>query len=236
MVKDPSSGAPRAFAAPASRWVAARAASGWGKTSGADDGQEFTVGAGRVFLVSDNRGDLRVTRVTSVLFRPKPARNGSRSACGERTASSNPLLASTPFDDVDLTDRAYESDHSRPDDEVNALDSERTEIGIVCGRCDQFNPMGTVQCSCCENELSLLPRGAKPSVAPKPSTLPDRGAPSERDSSREREVASKAPSPTSNAAPSSSCSVSDRESKHGSRWHECTGRPSAAPSSLPRWR
>ncbi|NUP09474.1 MAG: FHA domain-containing protein [Polyangiaceae bacterium] len=45
------------------------------------------------------------------------------------------------------------------------MDAERTEIGIVCGQCDEWNPMGAAACSSCENELSLVPRRSIPPKA-----------------------------------------------------------------------
>jgi pSer/pThr/pTyr-binding forkhead associated (FHA) protein len=47
---------------------------------------------------------------------------------------------------------------------VTGLDAERTEIGIVCGQCDQWNPIGIPHCASCAHDLSLLPRR---SLAPK---------------------------------------------------------------------
>jgi pSer/pThr/pTyr-binding forkhead associated (FHA) protein len=38
------------------------------------------------------------------------------------------------------------------------LEAERSEIGVVCGSCDQFNLVGTAQCSSCSNDLGLVPR------------------------------------------------------------------------------
>ncbi|MFO0551190.1 MAG: signal peptidase I [Polyangiaceae bacterium] len=61
-VKDPSSGAPANI-----RCARVEMGGGWhyvgmGKNAGADEGQEFTVGAGRVFLVSDDREFSRDSR------------------------------------------------------------------------------------------------------------------------------------------------------------------------------
>ncbi len=55
------------------------------------------------------------------------------------------------------------------------MQSEQTDIGIVCGQCDTWSAMGTVRCTECQNDLalfsqmrtSLLPPVGKESVAPK---------------------------------------------------------------------
>lgn len=48
------------------------------------------------------------------------------------------------------------------------MNAERTEIGIVCGQCDQWSPMGSASCVACDNDLSLVPRR---SLAPKASPI-----------------------------------------------------------------
>lgn len=45
------------------------------------------------------------------------------------------------------------------------MQTELTEVGIVCGQCDHWNPMGTAVCSDCANELSIIPRAS--SLAPR---------------------------------------------------------------------
>ena len=36
------------------------------------------------------------------------------------------------------------------------MDTELSEIGIVCGQCDQWSPMGTLACPACEHDLALF--------------------------------------------------------------------------------
>jgi ribosomal protein L40E len=54
------------------------------------------------------------------------------------------------------------------------------EIGIVCGRCDTFSPMGAEQCHACGSSLRLFegsakrtgPQAALPQISPVPMTAP----------------------------------------------------------------
>ncbi|HVY45400.1 MAG TPA: hypothetical protein VHB21_05950, partial [Minicystis sp.] len=59
------------------------------------------------------------------------------------------------------------------------MQTDQTEIGIVCGQCDTWSPMGTARCPECQHDLALFmpPRAsmppastATPSVAPKQTT------------------------------------------------------------------
>jgi hypothetical protein len=49
------------------------------------------------------------------------------------------------------------------------LQSEQHEIGIVCGQCDAWSPMGTAECQVCSNELALFTqRQSMPRRRPQP--------------------------------------------------------------------
>jgi pSer/pThr/pTyr-binding forkhead associated (FHA) protein/ribosomal protein L40E len=57
------------------------------------------------------------------------------------------------------------------------LHTEQHEIGIVCGQCDAWSPMGTARCAVCANDLALFtPRRtsapASPVRSPSPSQRP----------------------------------------------------------------
>jgi len=50
------------------------------------------------------------------------------------------------------------------------------EVGIVCGRCETFSPMGEARCRACDHDLSLFsadqPGFGRPSIVPVPVPIP----------------------------------------------------------------
>lgn len=53
------------------------------------------------------------------------------------------------------------------------MSTEQHEIGIVCGQCDSYSPMGTARCGACGNDLALMapqPRASRPGVVTPPDT------------------------------------------------------------------
>lgn len=55
------------------------------------------------------------------------------------------------------------------------MDDKDHEIGIVCGRCDGFSPMGQAACVACGSELSLLSPSSRPAPAPAQAPAPVAG-------------------------------------------------------------
>jgi len=122
-----------------------------------------------------------------------------------------------------------------------ALHPQQHEIGIVCGQCDTWSPMGAARCSVCSNDLALFTQQRASSPAsPSKSTSPQRSsalaamanAGPRAESGQQTEAGAKAPALAPKAPPPRSefADLSQEELMEQARNYVCRSCSSGVPT------